>query len=38
MDLDQFKNLEVVDNDVIASIAKYIQDNMEITQKPDGSF
>jgi hypothetical protein len=38
MDLDKFENLDVVDDDLIASISKYIQDNMEITQKPDGSF
>ena len=38
MDLDQFENLDVGDDDLIASIAKYIQDIMEITQKPDGSF
>lgn len=38
MDLDQFENLEMNDDDLVASIAKYIQANMEITQKPDGSF
>ena len=38
MDLDQFQNLDVADDDLLASVAKYIQENMEITQKPDGSF